>query len=292
MDWNALKIFLSVADSGSLNAAADRLETSYVTVFRRIKSLEDELEVRLFDRQRGHYTLTEMGARLHAKARAMASLAEEAELQIVGADTAPRGEVTVTAPTSLAYGFLPDYLKSLKTSHPAISVNLLVSNRSLNMSAREADVALRVAADPPEMLVGRKVLNIGWSVYASDSYVARHGRPNDPGDLAQHLFIGASGSLRQRTAFDWLNNTVAPQIGTMTDDLTAMAALAAAGHGLALLPNDLARDGLTRCFTLPDIDPNLLWVLIHPDLRRVQRVQIVSRYLTDRLKGDPRLNLS
>ncbi|KAE9630378.1 LysR family transcriptional regulator [Parasedimentitalea maritima] len=290
MDWNDLKIFYTVAEQRNLTTAADVLGMSHTTVFRRLKAFESSIGSRLFDRIQGRYELTETGLRLLGKVRIMSGIAEDAAREIVGDDRTPGGDVIVTAPSSFAQHFLPSYLLELSTLYPDIAVTLLVTNDELNMSTRQADVALRVAKSPPDHLVGRKLMSIRWGMYGAPSYFERLGKPESSQDLAGHTFIGASGRLTTLEGYTWLERQNDLLSRTHTDDLTTMSSLAAAGHGLALLPDDLSRDDLERCFTLELAGKNSLWILTHPDLRRVERINIVMRFLGEKFKTEPRLH--
>ena len=289
MDWNDLKIFLSVAEKRNLTTAANTLGMSHTTVFRRLKAFENSIGSRLFDRVQGRYVLTETGTRLLDKVRAMSGLAEDAARDIIGDNQASGGEVIVTAPNSFAHHFLPGYLQELSSLHPEITVTLLVTSDELNMSARQADIALRVAKSPPDHLVGRKLLSINWAMFGAPAYLAKFGMPLSVQDLPGHKIIGAGGPLLAKDGYSWLDRHVDVPAPIRTDDLTAMACLAAAGHGLALLPDDLSRDGLERCFTLALAGQNSLWILTHPDMRRVERINTVLRFLADKLKSEHRL---
>ncbi len=289
MDWNELKIFHAVAERRNLTAAADALGMSHTTVFRRLKAFEDSIGSRLFDRIQGRYELTETGTRLLDKVRVMSGIAEDAAREIIGDDHAPGGNVVVTAPSSFACHFLPGYLLELSTLHPEITVTLLVTSDELNMSARQADVALRVAKSPPDHLVGRKLMSIRWGIYGARTYLERFGKPRSVQELAGHTIVGAGGQLLAKEGYAWLDRQKDLRTRTRTDDLTAMSSLAAAGHGLALLPDDLYRDGLERCFTLELAGKNSLWILTHPDLRRVERINIVMRFLSEKMKNERRL---
>ena len=289
MDWNDLKLFHTVAEQRNLANAADVLELSHTTVFRRLKAFETDIGSRLFDRIHGRYELTETGTRLLVRTRAMSGIAEEAAREISGNDCAASGEVVITAPRSFAQIFLPEYLLEFSKLYPDIAVTLLVTSEELNMSARQADVALRVTKSPPDYLVGRKLLNINWGIYGGRVYLQRFPKPCSVEEMAGHTVIGVRGKLLAKEGFTRLEKQKGLHIPLRTDDLTAMSALAAAGHGLALLPDDLCCGDLERCFTFEQAGRNNLWILTHPDMRHVERIKIIMRFLSDKLRGEKRL---
>ncbi|MFL1405327.1 LysR family transcriptional regulator [Marinobacter sp. M1N3S26] len=289
MDWNSLKVFLAVEQTGSLAGAARTLGVNHSTVFRRLNAFEEDLGARLFDRLPGGYALTPLGEELRELANRVDGAFNDIERRIAGRDVQPAGKVRITAPNNLAYRYLPDYLADLNRDYPDIRAEILVSNQEINMSSRQADIAVRVTAAPPEHLVGRKVRSIGWSVYGSQAYRNKHGFPVSPDELQHHRLIGASGGMLRLPAFVWLERTLAHCVTARSDDLVAMSWLAQGGHGLALLPNDQQRPELETLFPFPPGKSSDLWLLTHPDLRRVERIKLVMRHLSDAFAGDQRL---
>lgn len=277
MDWNLVKVFLAVCETGSLVRAAKRLGLSHATVFRHISSLEAQMGTRLFERIKGRYVLTDAGQEMQAIGRGIEGRFEAIDRRVAGRDSAAEGTVRLTAPSSFAAGPLPSYLAQFRAAQPQIRVELLVSNAVLSMADRSADVALRVADEPPDDLWGRRVALIDWAVYAGAAYRDAHGTPQAARELGAHTFIAPAGALAAHPAFAALRPATPASVAC--DDLPTMAALAAAGHGLALLPDDAARPDLTRCFTYEAAPPNTLWVLTHADLRGVARIAMLMSFL-------------
>lgn len=289
MDWNSLKVFLAIEQTGSLAGAARILGVNHSTVFRRLSAFEKDLGARLFERLPGGYALTPLGEELKNIANRVDGAFNDMERRIAGRDVQPKGKVRITAPNNLAYRYLPDYLAELNQDYPEITAELLVSNLEVNMNSRQADIAVRVTDVPPEHLVGRQVCSIGWSVYGSSTYREKHGFPTGLDDLQHHLLIGASGGMQGLPAFVWLERTLAQCIAVRSDDLVAMSWLAQSGHGLALLPDDQQRPELEALFTFPPGKTSNLWLLTHPDLREVERIKLVMRYLTNAFSKEQRI---
>ena len=220
MDWNALRIFLAVSETGSLVAAAPRAGVSHATVFRHINALEADMGTRLFDRARGRYAVT--------------------------------------------------------------------SNHVLDLSDRSADIALRVADSPPDHLWGRRLLSIGWSVYASPDWRRTCGPATDLSERPGQTLLAPAGTLAGHPAYRAAQAAGGRWDTIGSDDLTTLASLAAHGHGAALLPDDLARPGLERCFGFAAAPPNTLWLLTHPDLRDIRRIALVMGALAKAFSRDPR----
>lgn len=287
MDWNAIKVFAAVCETGSLVKAADRLGVSHATVFRHMASFERQVGTRLFDRVKGRYVLTPAGTEMRDISAGIINAFEEVDRRIAGRDEAASGTVRLTAPRSFADTVLPRYLGDFTREYPAISIELLVSNQELNMSDRSADVALRVAREPPEHLWGRRLLSIGWAIYASSGYLKENGVPADVKDLTAHRLVGPAGTLARHPAYAAVLSGSQPLTAVCSDDLTAMASLAAQGLGVALLPDDLRRPDLCRLFAYGPAQANSLWILTHPDLRSLTKVSLLMSFLADAFRQDP-----
>lgn len=287
MDWNAIKVFLAVCETGSLVQAAKRIGLSHATVFRHMSALEEAMGTRLFDRIKGRYMLTEAGAEMQTIGRNILQSFEEIDRRVAGKDEDVKGVVRLTAPRSFSDAVLPRYLADFSAAYPDIVVELLVSNQEFNMADRSADLALRVSHAPPDHLRGRRILNIDWAIYATPRYLAAHGPLEGPDDLVKHSLVGPAGPLLRHPAFEAILSDQQPLTPVRCDDLTTMASLAAGGHGVALLPDDMQRPDLARCFVYPGAAPNCLWVLTHPDLRGVRRISLLMGFLAKAFVQDP-----
>jgi DNA-binding transcriptional LysR family regulator len=280
MDWNSLKVFLAITQSGSLSGAAKKLAINHSTIFRRLNSFEEEIGGRLFERVNNRYELTSMGDELLVLAQNIADSFDDVERHIVGKDFQPKGSVKITAPINIACRYLPRYLTEFNHLHPDIKVEILSSNEAFNMTNRQADIAVRVTSSPPEHLVGRKVSSIKWGVYGSKIYEGKFGLPNSVADLHNHSLIGAAGGLRNLPAFVWLEKTLSQNIVACCDELLVMSFFVESGRGLALLPDDQQRPEIEKLFTLKGVKTSDLWLLTHPDLRNVERIKLVMQHLS------------
>lgn len=280
MDWNALKNFLAVANKGSLTGAAKQLNVNHSTVFRRLGQFEKDLGGRLFERINNRYQLTPMGEELLVFAKDIESSFDDLERKVVGKDIQTRGVVKITAPCNIASRYLSRYISEFNEHYPDIHVELFASNLELNMKNRQADIAVRATSKPPEYLIGRQVCEVGWGIYGSPAYKARFGFPSTLEELSEHQLTGATGAMNHLSAFIWLEKHFSEQIMTRSDDLMVMCSLAEAGQRLAILPNDQAQATLVKVLTLTPEKPSNLWLLTHPDLRKVERIKRVMEYLT------------
>ncbi|MCK5920226.1 MAG: LysR family transcriptional regulator, partial [Methylococcales bacterium] len=177
MNWNGLKVFLVISQTGSLAGAAKKLCVNHSTVFRRLNAFEEEIGGRLFERFSHRYELTSMGEEVQKLGKEIADSFDTIERHIVGKDFQPTGTIKVTAPINIACRYLPKYLTEFKQLYPDIDIELHAGNQAVNMANRQADIAVRASASPPEHLVGRQVSSIRWSIYASKAYQARFELP-------------------------------------------------------------------------------------------------------------------
>jgi DNA-binding transcriptional LysR family regulator len=273
MEWDDLRYVLAVGRHGTLSAAARQLGVNHSTVFRRIGLVEERLGARLFERHRDGYTPTPAGDEAVALAERLEGEVDGLEQRLAGRDTRPSGTVRVTTTDTLLTEALGPLLASFRSAYPDIELELVVENRFLSLSRRDADVAIRPTTAPPETLIGRKVCAIATAIYGSAAYLA--GAP-PPGELAAHAWIAPDDSLAYLPSARWLRRTlpgVRPALRANT--LLGMLAAADAGVGLAALPCFLGDGtaGLRRVRAPLDELSTSLWLLTHRDLRRVARVR-------------------
>ena len=288
LNWSDLKFFLTVARCGSLAKAANRLKVTHSTVFRRINSLEAAAGIKLFARHPEGYRLTGAGDEVLAYVERISDRIDELQRLLDNRNDHLRGVINVTAPHNLAYRYLPGYLVEFHRLYPDIHVNLLVGNDDLNLSRREADLAIRATPAPPEHLIGNKLFSLAWGAYACEAYLAEHGTPADEDALKEHAIISAHHDLLRLPAFDWAERHIPPQrVVARCSDLIGMSALAVAGLGIALLPDDQAKPELRRLFSLTAARHSDIWVLTHPDLRDNRWVRVFKEFIIDKFKEDP-----
>lgn len=292
MNWNDIPLFLAIAESGTLAGAARKLGLNHSTIFRRLNALERTTGTRLFDRLPERYQLTPVGSALLEYAHSANACVDAFARLAAGADQELSGDVRLTTAPNLAVNYVPPALVKLKKRHPSVRVQIIVSDTDYDLSRREADLALRATSKPPDHLVGRRVVDLAWHLYASRAYLRRMGTPAAMSDLNEQDLIGADDSFGQLTVFRELHRRFDRDRFTATSNtLNTMAALARSGIGIALLPNDQIAPGLVRLFEFAPQQRSALWLLTHPDLRRVARIRAVSDALYDHIAADPKLIL-
>ena len=290
LDWDDLRHFLAIVERGSISGAAALLKVNHSTVLRRIGALEDRLGQRLFDRLPAGYVLTAEGQTLAEELRGVREQIEGAERRLQGGDTQVRGTIRLTTTDTLLQSLLLPLLAVFRARHPAVQLEVTVNNGFLNLTQREADVAVRGSNQPPENLVGRRVGCIQTALYASQVYLDALGPGATPADWH---WVALDESLAHLEQARWLREHVEPtRIALRVDTLAGMADAVAAGLGVGLLLCPLAeqRAGLVR---LARPDPALdtqVWVLTHPDLKAVARIRALTDFLFEALSNDARLS--
>ena len=288
LDWSDLYYFAAVARHGSLAKAAQALGVTHSTVFRRITGLEEDLSAHLFDRLPEGYRLTTLGRELEIYSERIAVTIDEMQRVFDNRNEELKGPINLTAPHNFAYRFLPPLIAEFRTQYPDITVNMLASNADYNLSRREADLAIRATTTPPDYLAGQKLFSLGWSAYAAPSYIASHDAVNEADPWHGQQVILASSELSHLAAFQWAEKNLDPrQIVSRCNDLMSMSAMAVAGVGIALLPDDQAKPELQPLFALDEQFRSDIWVLMHPDLRSCARLMLFKDFIVTRLREEP-----
>src|SRR5262245_9671344 len=272
LSWDDFRYVKAIADTRSLAGAAQELGVNHSTVFRRLAQVEESLGSRLFERSRGGYARTPCGEEMVRLAERMGEDIVAFERQVTGHDLRPSGELRVTTNDTALIYLMTAVFAGFRKAYPEISLDVVVANQALNLSKRDADVAIRATERPPETLIGRRTASISWGVLAgSDQAPDRF----DPQHDARHVeWIGFGDNLANLKAAKWLKEhggKVVYRINTVL----GLAEATAAGIGLGLLPCFIgsATPGLTRLTPpLPDMAEGL-WLLTHSDLRQTARVR-------------------
>jgi DNA-binding transcriptional LysR family regulator len=279
LSWDDLRLILAVARQGTLSGAARLLGVTHSTVFRRLDALEQQIGVRLFERFRDGYAPTAAGESAAAVAARFADDVTGLERRLSGQDLRPSGTVRITTSHTLALAIVMPHLAALRAAHPQIEIELVASNEMANLTRREADVAIRPTPDPPETLIGRRVADMAYAIYAAPDYLSGH--PDKT--LTEHRWIGYDDVLATTVAARWLSATVpAERFECRLDSVAIMREAARAGLGLALLPCYLGDGvaGLTRFGKKVLPQPrSAVWLLTHKDLRRTARIRAVMDFL-------------
>lgn len=272
LGWDELRLVLAIGRAGTLSGGARRLGIDHSTAFRRLGALEGRLGVRLFERARDGYVPSPAGEAAIAEASRFDEAVTGLERRLAGEDLRPAGVVRVTTTDTLIDVCAPLFA-AFRNEYPEISVELVVTNEFVSLTRRDADVAIRPAAQVPENLVGRRISEIATALYAAQAYLQQ---PSSRLELVLHDWIGFEDSLSHLGSARWMESHIpSERVVCRANSLLALRAFARTGLGVAALPCYLG-DGdeqLVRVHApLPDLSV-ALWLLTHPDLRRVARIR-------------------
>ena len=239
LDLNLMAIFARVVEAGSFAEAARRLATTRSVVSKAVSRLEVALGARLLNRTTRHLSLTEIGASFADHCSRMLQEAGEAERLVESLNSEPRGILRVCA--SVAFGTLhvAPALAGFLARHPALRIDLSITDRWVDLAEDGYDVSIRVTNDPPPNWVARKLAPVRRKLCATPEYFQRHGVPRTPGDLAAHNCLDYTRSGEQgRWLFRGPAGEIAvPVTGTLhVDDDEALSQAVLGGLGIGLLP--------------------------------------------------------
>jgi DNA-binding transcriptional LysR family regulator len=283
MSWDDLRVFLAVHRTGSHGGAGRTLRVDPTTVGRRIGALERASGVRLFARTPAGLELTPAGKTLLPRAERIEAEVLASERELHGGDARIEGPLRLTAADGLMQYVLVPALAELRREHPSITFELRSDTRVLDLSRREADVAVRVARPTQQpALVTRKLGIMRFGLYASRAYLERRGTPRAMRDLAAHDFIGFDESLDTAPQYRWLRRAVpSPRWVVRANTTPAQVVACAEGHGVALLGSFVAPHDPRLVPLLPRVvgPEREVYAVFHSDLRDNPRVSIVVQWL-------------
>lgn len=281
--WDDVRFFLAVARTRSLSAAARALGVGHVTVGRRIALFEKRLGVTLLNRTPDGFVTTSAGETILRQCAAMETAALDLERLAAGRDSLVTGSVRVTTTEALAYQLVAPAIAALRQAHPGLQVDLMVGVRSLDIARRDADLAIRFARPAASDLVCRKLGEVGFSLYASQRYLAKSGTPKRGQGLVGHDLVTFTGAPAAASPFFMGESLDGARIALHCDNPLIQLKAAATDAGIAEL----------ACF-LGDSSPDLVriwpnevpvrrtaWLIVHQDMRRSARIRVVSAAVTE-----------
>jgi len=278
LNWDDLKYFLTVCQTGSIRSAAIELDVNHATVSRRVKGFEKSLGEQLFERTPKGYVRTELGDEIYSEAVHLQERLNTVERRAVGKSNNLSGEIRVTLPDLLAQNLLMPGFADFCELYPQIQLEIIDSTKVFNLTNREADVAFRLCDEPADYLVGRQLAEIHRACY-----MARKLLPNlkNKGWLEKQSWLGWSSKLRRpigKIARDYPRFNSKHKI--ISGQLQTQACIN--GMGIAILPCFWA-DQNPELVRIPPYTTEAkykLWVLYHPDLRNNAKIQTFVRFMT------------
>jgi len=286
MNWDDLKVFLAVAGAGSLAGGARRLNVSQATTWRRVRALEEAMQVTLFERRASGYAITPVGTKLLRAIDGVQRTIDAAQGRVADADDALAGEVRVAAPEFVGL-MMARRLPDLAARHPRLVVELLTGSPAAGLVVRDVDVALRAE----RMLSGgfslEHVFRVPFALYAAPRYLRRFGAPRAIDDLKGHRLIGFDHSMAHVAPKPWLRaGGRGATIAFRSNSPHARMLAARAGLGLVMLPEPLVGDapGLSRVLPSDAVGRLDLMLFVNHALRREPRVGAVRDFVVATLE--------
>jgi DNA-binding transcriptional LysR family regulator len=288
MQWNDLSIVLAICRAGTLAGAARSLGLNHSTVFRRINGIEDKMGVRFFERLPHGYVMTEAGEVAMRAAERVDDEVLGLSRELLGRDLRLQGSIRVTAPEGISLYLIGPGINEFCKQHPDIRIHMAVTSSHLQLSRREADIAVRVTTTPPDSSLGRRVCRFRIARYATRNYLKKN----------PHGQLEAYDWLMSEEGYDWLTEALAekgirsPVNKVMvSNNVRVLIEAAKQDLGVIQLPCFLG-DSEKKLVRLPDSPEEMmmeLWLLTHEDLRNTARVRALMAFLHESLQ--PKIDL-
>ena len=286
--WDNLRIFLALARHKTLTKAGESLQVSHATIYRKIKTFEQELGVTLFENTPNGYSQTSAADRLFEKMEVVERNIETSLRELRGMDQRIQGSIVVATTDTFGCKMLPPILKKFQLAYPELSIELNIGAETVSLSRREADIAVRASAQPAPNLVGRKVGRIDFAVFAAESYLGNGASIQSAEDLGKHHIVVLDESFGQLAVKQWMDRQITTETTiTKVNGMLPLIELCEAGLGLAALPRFAVTSGcsnLKEVFPISESLEHHLWVLTHRDLVKSTRIRITTEFFYRELK--------
>jgi len=278
-DWEGIRTFLAVARAGTLAAAGRVLGVDYTTIGRRVRALEKELGLTLFERVRDRYVLTDAAEGLREAAERMEDGALTLERRALGADRTVSGVLRVATTDALAQILVLPALQALHERHPDVRVHLMLGGARLDIARREADVAVRYVRPDAGELVSRRVARVAAAFYASGEYLAQRPVPPRPDSLGGHDVVAPESWMRS-----WSRPLPEARYALRANSMSALVLAVSLGMGIGVLHCWMAdpHPELVRLWPNEPLEHDDVYLVLHHDVQRTGRVRAFVEALEQR----------
>jgi DNA-binding transcriptional LysR family regulator len=292
MDWDKLRVFHAVAEAGSLTHAGETLNLSQSAVSRQISALEENLGVPLFHRHARGLILTEQGEQLYRTAKEIFAKLAMAEAMLVEGRETPKGPLKVTTTVAFGSQWLTPRLKSFLDLYPDIALTLILEDEDLDLSMREADVAIRISPERQPDLVQRHLTTLSTFLYAAPSYLKVHGLPGSIEELASHrLIIYGKGGPLPFPDVNWLlrlaNAAGAARQMLTINNTNGIYRAIKDGLGIGSLPEFMVPEDGSILRVLASVEgPKVPAYILYPEgLRHSKRIAVLRDFLLKQVRA-------
>ena len=294
MDWDNLRFFLELARSGTLVGASRRLAVDHTTVARRIQALEKEIGTALFSRESDGHRLTEAGRRLQPQVEAMESAFLAVESAAPASNEGLSGLVRIGATEGFGTVVLAPQLALFAQQHPRLVIDLLAMPRLVHLSRREADIVISLERPARGPVVVTKLTDYVLRLYASKTYLAKHGAIRTRDDLRGHTFVSYVDDLLFSKELQYLDELYKPDsFALRSTSILAQHQATAAGAGIAVLPAFIAERDKSLQRVLPH-EANFtrtFWMSVPAETRHLARMKAVWDFLRETVEAQRSLLL-
>ena len=291
MDWDKLKIFHAVAQAGSFTEASGTLNLSQSAISRQIQSLELTLKTSLFERHARGLSLTEDGEILFKTANEVIIHLKAVETSLMEKKDKPSGKLIVTTVVGFGSIWLTPRIKEFMDKYPEMEVEVIVTDKELDLSTREADVAIWMRQPTQLSYIQKKLIDINYHIYGSPKYLEENGYPNTVKDLDKHKFIVyGKGTPSPLSQTDWIlkvgkKDSSKRKSVMRVNNIYSLLLAVESGVGLAALPDYMVQEKSTLVKVLPNIEgPKYEAHFVYPQsLKNVARIKSFRDFIFDKV---------
>ena len=291
MDWDKLKIFYTVAEAGSFTNATINLNLSQSAISRQIQSLEEDLNVKLFERHARGLTLTENGEYVFKTAHEVISKLKEVETTLGDKKSKPSGKLTVTTVVSFGTTWLTPRIQEFMQLNPEIEVELIFDDKELDLSTRQADIGIFMRRPKQLNYIQKKLIDINYHIYGSNKYLEKYGMPKTANDLNKHRFISfGKGAPSPVYNPDWalkigMKENKKRKSVMKVNSVMGLLLAVESGVGLAALPDYLSYQSKNIIKVLPKVEGPITEAhFVYPQsMKNVARVQAFRNFLYSKI---------
>lgn len=295
VDWDKLRVFYAVAEAGSFTHAGETLRLSQSAISRQISALEESLTTPLFHRHARGLVLTEQGELLYRTVREISSKLNATEALISETKNKPEGPLRVTTTTGLGSTWLVPRMRDFIERYPNIEVTLILSDSELDLTMREADVAIRVTEPTQPDLIRRSLMTIHFHIYGSADYLKKNGIPKNPGDLGKHRIIAFTDD--PRVVFpdvNWILDLATGDAGQphpvfRVNSVYGIYRAVRSGLGVGSIPDYMVGSDTNLVRVLPELaGHDVEAFFVYPEaLRNSARVTVFRDFLLEKIAETP-----
>ena len=287
MDWDKLRIFHAAAEAGSFTHAGEALGMSQSAVSRQVSALEQDLGIPLFHRHARGLILTEQGEELNRAAAEVLHKLESVRSRLTESSEKPSGTLRITTTVGLGSTWLTQRLHEFVDLYPSISLHLILDDEELDLSMRQADVAIRLRQPVQPDLIQRRLFTVHLRLYAAPSYLKRFGTPKSVADLDSHRIVTFGVPVPSYLKeLNWLETAGRPadsprESALKINNLFAIKNAVRNGTGIAVLPSYMVEPDAGFVRLLPDEEvPSFATYFVYPaELKNSARVHVFRDFL-------------